>query len=92
MRAIAGALLAQVRRRGAIGRGCDEQASCSIAAAAALAVSIVNAHAALTQLPAQNFPGTGLGAANTVLTLQNLGSFSFEAGSVGRAVSIAGTC
>jgi hypothetical protein len=32
----------------------------------------------------QNFQGTGLGAVNTVLTIQSPGSSSFEAGAVGR--------
>lgn len=60
-----------------------------LAAAAVVSASFVNAHAALSQQPPQNFPGAGLGAANTILTLQNIGSFSFEAGSVGRAVGSA---
>ncbi len=58
-------------------------------AAGVVAASCLAAHASLTQLPAQNFPGAGLGPANTILTLQNIGDFSFEAGSVGRAVGFA---
>jgi hypothetical protein len=60
-----------------------------LATAAVMAASFVNAHASLGQRPAQNFPGAGLGPANTILTLQNIGTFSFEAGSVGRAVGSA---
>ena len=57
-----------------------------LAAAAVLTAAFVDAHASLSLRPPQNFPGGVLGAANTVLTLQNIGTFSFEAGSVGRAV------
>ena len=57
-----------------------------LAAAAVLTATVVNSHAALSLRPPQNFPGAGLGAANTILTLQNIGTFSFEAGSVGRVV------
>src|SRR5690349_18943621 len=60
------------------------------AAATLLAAAAVEAHASLDLRPAQNFPGSGLGAANTLLTLQNIAGFSFEAGSVGRAIGIAG--
>ena len=56
------------------------------AVAAIVAACALDAHAALTLLPAQDFPGGGLGATHTILTLQNLGDFSFEAGSVGRVV------
>ena len=60
------------------------------AAGALLVGMLVEAHASLTLQPPQNFPGGVLGAANTILTLQNIGTFSFEAGSVGRAVGFAG--
>jgi len=59
-----------------------------LAATAVLMAGLVDAHAGLSLRPAQNFAGAGLGAANTILTLQNIAGFSFEAGSVGRAVGI----
>ena len=34
----------------------------------------------------QDFPGSGLGSVNTLLTIQSPGSSSFEEGSVGRTV------
>jgi hypothetical protein len=61
-----------------------------LAATAMLVGVLVEAHASLTLQPPQNLPGGVLGAANTILTLQNIGTFSFEAGSVGRAVGFAG--
>src|SRR5689334_6397396 len=61
-----------------------------VAAATLLAAWLLSAHAALSLRPPQDFPGGVLGAANTVLTLQNIGAFSFEAGSVGRAPGIPG--
>ena len=55
------------------------------AAAFALAAAwAVPAQAALELQSAQDFSGSGLGAVNTVLTLQGKGNASFEAGSVGR--------
>lgn len=42
-----------------------------------------NAHAALTLLGPDNSTGTGLGAVNTVLTIQSPGNSTFESGSVG---------
>jgi hypothetical protein len=54
--------------------------------AAVMAAALTNADASLSQRPPQDFPGAGLGAADTILTLQNIGDFSFEAGSVGRVV------
>ena len=51
-----------------------------------LALLCVQAQASLVLQGAQNFGGTGLGAANTILTLQSPGSTTTESGSVGRAV------
>ena len=60
------------------------------AAAVALAATwAVPAQAALELQSAQNFGGSGLGAVNTVLTLQGKGNASFEAGSVGRVAGSA---
>ena len=61
-----------------------------LAASSVLMAGLVDAHAGLSLRPPQNFPGSGLGAANVILTLQNIPGFSFEAGSVGRAVGIPG--
>jgi hypothetical protein len=56
------------------------------AAAVALSAGLAApAYAALELQSAEDFSGSGLGAVNTVLTLQGKGNASFEAGSVGRA-------
>ena len=55
-------------------------------ALAALTLCAIQAQASLVMLGAQDFQGTGLGAVNTILTLQSPGSTSNESGSVGRAV------
>jgi hypothetical protein len=57
------------------------------AIAALCAVCAVPAHASLVLLSAEDFGGSGLGAVNTVLTLQGQGNASFESGSVGRQAS-----
>lgn len=55
--------------------------------AAAIALfGSMSAQAELVYLGAQSFSGTGLGAVNTVLTLQSPGRTTFEAGGVGRVV------
>lgn len=56
----------------------------SAAAVALSAAWAAPAHAALELQSAPDFGGSGLGAVNTVLTLQGKGNASFEAGSVGR--------
>lgn len=62
---------------------------CRRGAAVASAVAVLAlagpAHASLQLQSAQDFPGSGLGAVNTVLTLQSPGNSSFESGSVGRS-------
>ena len=45
------------------------------------------ANASLVLLNAQDFQGTGLGAANTILTIQSRGNSTTETGSVGRLTS-----
>lgn len=55
-------------------------------AAVALTLFAMQAQASLVLLPAQDFQGTGLGAVNTILTLQSAGNSTNEAGSVGRVV------
>ena len=57
-----------------------------VIALASLALLCVQAQASLVLQGAQNFGGTGLGAANTILTLQSPGSTTTESGSVGRTV------
>ena len=57
-----------------------------VLALASLALLCVQAQASLVLQGAQNFGGTGLGAANTILTLQSHGNSTTESGSVGRAV------
>ena len=57
-----------------------------VLALASLALLCGQAQASLVLQGAQNFGGTGLGAANTILTLQSPGSTTTESGSVGRAV------
>lgn len=52
---------------------------------ASLALLCVQAQASLVLVSAQDFTGTGLGAVNTILTLQSPGSSTTESGSVGRA-------
>lgn len=61
----------------------------ALGAAVAL-LAAVPAHAMLVLQSPQDFDGTGLGAVNTVLTLQSPGNATFEAGSVGRAVGDSG--
>lgn len=53
-------------------------------AAAALAAFALPSHAMLVLQGPEDFSGTGLGAENTVLTLQSPGSSTFEQGSVTR--------
>jgi PEP-CTERM motif len=55
-----------------------------IVALAAATLAAVPAHAMLVLQAPQDFGGTGLGAVNTILTLQSPGSDTFESGSVGR--------
>jgi hypothetical protein len=78
------------RRGGSLVEGGEAMSKLGVrlAAAAVLAGWFVHAHASLSLRPPQNFPAA-LGAENTILTLQNIGSFSFEAGSVGRVVGSA---
>jgi hypothetical protein len=45
-----------------------------VATATLPATALLTAHASLSLSPAQDFSGGGLGAANTVLTLQNIGT------------------
>ncbi len=52
-------------------------------AAAAAVLGSVSAHASLVLVGPQDFDGTGLGAVNTILTIDSAGSTSFESGSVG---------
>lgn len=59
-----------------------------IAAIAALGLCTSAAQASLTLLESEDYPGTGLGANNTILTLQSPGASSLEFGRVGR---VAGT-
>ena len=47
------------------------------------------ANATLVLLAAQNFQGTGLGAVNTILTIQSPNNTTSETGSVGRTVGVA---
>jgi hypothetical protein len=61
----------------------------SAAALALTAAWAMPAHAALELQTAQDLGGSGLGAVNTVLTLQGKGNASFEAGSVGRVAGSA---
>jgi hypothetical protein len=56
------------------------------AAGALAALSMAPAHAMLVLQGPQDFPGSGLGSVNTLLTIQSPGSSSFEEGSVGRTV------
>lgn len=57
----------------------------AFAAAAALGgLPAAPAHAMLVLQGAQNFQGTGLGAVNTILTIQSPDNSTFESGSVGR--------
>ena len=56
----------------------------SAAALALTAAWAMPAHAGLELQSAQDFGGSGLGAVNTVLTLQGKGNASFESGSVSR--------
>lgn len=59
----------------------------AVAATAVLALSAaIPAHATLVLLGPEDFQGTGLGAVNTILTLQSPGNSTFEQGSVGRVV------
>lgn len=60
-----------------------------VGVAVAVATVAMPAHAALEFIGQQDMQGTGLGAVDTVLTLQANGSASFEAGSVGRSVGMA---
>lgn len=62
----------------------NRQFGLSAAALALAAAGAMPAHAALELQSAQDFGGSGLGAVNTVLTLQGKGNASFESGSVGR--------
>lgn len=57
-----------------------------VATALALAAIAGSAHADLVLQGPMNFQGTGLGAVNTVLTIQSPGNGSFESGSVGRTL------
>lgn len=59
-----------------------------IAAITAIGLCASAAHASLTLLESEDYPGTGLGANNTILTLQSPGASSLEFGTVGR---VAGT-
>ena len=54
-------------------------------AAAVTVLASLPAHAMLVLVSPQDFDGTGLGAVNTLLTLQSPGNGSFEQGSVGRS-------
>jgi hypothetical protein len=61
-----------------------------LASAAAVAgLCAAPASATLVLQGPQNFQGTGLGAVNTILTIQSPGSSSFEAGAVGRTTGSA---
>ncbi len=55
----------------------------SLAVASILAIPAVGAQASLEYLGTQQFQGTGLGAVNTILTIQSPGNSTFESGSVG---------
>jgi hypothetical protein len=61
----------------------------SAAALALTAAWAMPAHAGLELQTAEDLGGSGLGAVNTVLTLQGKGNASFEAGSVGRVAGSA---
>lgn len=56
------------------------------AIAVAAVCAVAPAHAMLLLQSEQNFQGTGLGGANTILTLQSPGNSTTETGSVGRMV------
>ena len=56
---------------------------CNAAATLALCAAALPAHAMLVLQGPEDFNGTGLGAVNTILTLQSPGNSSFEQGSVG---------
>jgi hypothetical protein len=55
---------------------------CSTAAVLALCASVLPAHAMLVLQGPEDFEGTGLGAVNTILTLQSPANSAFEEGSV----------
>lgn len=62
----------------------------SAAAVLTLCTATLPAHAMLVLQGPEDFQGTGLGAVNTILTVQSPGNSSFEEGSVGFGDVIAG--
>lgn len=58
--------------------------------ASVVTVAASSSYASLTLLTAENFSGSGLGAVNTVLTIQGTGNVTTEAGSVVRMTTPSG--